>query len=94
MPTDVWFFLRDVLGFDLHEENSNEGRRPLFLGMQASFSPAGLQLCFSANRRWKYLEYVEHCLATGRMSGQRAFELGGRLAWWCNVPTARRWSGK
>ena len=53
--------------------------------MQASFSPAGLQLCLSATRRWKYLSYIEHYLATGRMSGHRASELGGRLAWSCNA---------
>ena len=85
LPADVWFFLRDVLGFHLHEEKWTEGQRLIFLGMQASFSPAGLQLCLSANLRWKYFSYVEHYLATGLMSGQQASELGGRLAWSCNA---------
>ena len=81
----MWFFLHDDLGFHLHEEKWNEGQCLLFLGMQASFLPAGLQLCLSANRRWKYLEYVEHYWATGRMSGQQASELTGRLVWSCNA---------
>ena len=53
--------------------------------MQVSFSRAGLQLCLSANRRRKYLEYVGYYLRTGRMTCQQASELGGRLAWLCNA---------
>ena len=89
LPANVWFILHDVLGFHLHEKKSNEGQRLLFLGMQASFSPIGLQLCLSANQHWKYLSYIEYYVATDRMSGQQASELGHRLAWSCNTLFSR-----
>ena len=48
-------------------------------------SPRLARLCLSANRRWKYLAYVEWYLKSGHMSCQEASELGGRLAWSCNA---------
>ena len=85
LPADVWFFLPDVLGFHLHEEKWNEGCRLLFLGMQETFSRTRLELCLSANRRSKYLSYIDWFLQENHMSCQQASELGGRLAWSCNA---------
>ena len=58
----------------------NEGCRLLFLGMQATFSRAGLELCLGANRWSKYLSYIERFVKENRMTYQQASELGGRLA--------------
>ena len=53
LPSDVWCFLRDVLGFHRHEEKWHTGLRLIYPGMQVTFSRAGLELSLSANRRAK-----------------------------------------
>ena len=59
LAPDVWCFLRDVVGFHLQEEKWHTGLRLIYLGMQVTFSRAGLELCLSANRRAKYIAYLE-----------------------------------
>ena len=85
LPGDVWSFLRDVLGFHLHEEKWHTGLQLIYLGMQVTFSRAGLDLCLSANRRAKYIAYIEWYLDHDSMSVVEAAELAGRLSWSCNA---------
>ena len=85
LPSDVGSFLRDVLGFHLHEEKWHTGLQLIYLGMQVTFSQAGLQLCLSANRRAKYIPYIEWYITRDTMSGVEAAELGGRLSLSCNA---------
>ena len=53
--------------------------------MQATFSPAGLELCLSSNQRSKYLSYIEWYLKKNCMSCQEASELSGKSAWCYNA---------
>ena len=74
-----------MLGFNRHEEKWHEGLRLIYLGMQVTFSRAGLELCLSANRRAKYIAYIEWYIEHDAMSSVEASELGGRLSWSCNA---------
>ena len=61
------------------------GDRIQHLGMQVELAEDGLWFGLSANRRRKYLAYLDHYLRIDRLSNSQAAELGGRLAWACNA---------
>ena len=50
-----------------------------------TFSRAGLELCLSANRRAKYIAYIEWYIEPDAMSSVKASELGGRLLRSCKA---------
>ena len=89
LPEDVRHFLLDILRVHLSGPKFKWGVRLIHLGMHLTFSPEGIEFGITANRRAKYMAYIDMFLARdppyGAMSQSEAAELGGRLAWTSNA---------
>ena len=88
LPDDLGKFVKEILGFELHNDKFAHGMQLLFLSMQLLLSPEGVSFCRSDYWRQKYVELLQQYLTDGRQGcfpQAQAAKIVGRLSWSCNA---------